>query len=150
MLIATLVISTFVRRLQSIPILPSSKSSMAAYFSAGTVLGSILILLATLGAIFAGLGGINQPTLRDVPWLSGQVSVSTGTGNKAEVVTNKFWLGLWNYCQQDAVFQATQCNTLVNGTQDQIALFTGKATPAEQANVPTGGSESTCRIPFPS
>ena len=117
---------------------------MVAYFSPATVIASLLLLLAAVSTILAGLGGMDQPVLRDIPWLNGEVRVSFGNPNRRREVSNRFWLGLWNYCTSTTVGTATvsNCYPLVNGTDNQLLLFSGKSAPAEVSNIQVDGGIS--------
>jgi hypothetical protein len=118
---------------------------MAAYFSASTVVGSILLLLASMAAMLSTLGGMNQPLLRDIPWMTGSYKIEVGT---ISATAMPFWMGLWNYCIQD-VLNGVHCQPLVNGTSNQLDLMTGKSTIADENNLAASGIPAPLVVALP-
>lgn len=52
--------------------------------------------------------------------------------------------GLWNYCTTSSLDDGVNCAPLVNGTDNQLLLFSGKAKPAQESNVQVDGCTTHC------
>lgn len=63
---------------------------MAALFSPLTVLAAVLLFLSTIASIMAGVGGMDETFLRDLPWLEGSAEVNVAEQLK---LTNGYWMG---------------------------------------------------------
>lgn len=109
---------------------------MAAYFTTSTVISSILLLLACGGTILSGLGGMNRSFLANIPWLNGQITVNGVTTAQTKLPSIQFWMGIWNYCILEPVFKNIQCDSLVNGSQNELALLTGKSSTSNSNDFP--------------